>query len=209
MLVKNDYLLHSKFELHRYQQMNGFLYWLSFYWKKYGAYMSHELIFQLILTWIWYDLPTVIHFWSSNYRITYFFWFYQFKQHNNVKALCYRAFLWCYYVHFEQVKCNNNERKSKKHEIFFFDKLDQNLYKIWSSRCCQLHRLAHPSTSTRRYTAWRQNWNICLTMVKLWLCLRFKNTEVKYLRKRGICIPKYIAEHLTYSALQYWELTFF
>ena len=29
--VKNDYFLHPKFELHRYQQMNGFLYWRSFY----------------------------------------------------------------------------------------------------------------------------------------------------------------------------------
>ena len=28
--VKNDYFLHSKFELHRYQQMNKFLYWRSF-----------------------------------------------------------------------------------------------------------------------------------------------------------------------------------
>ena len=25
----------------------------------------------------------------------------------------------------------------------------------------------------------------------------------------GICIPKYTAEHWTYSALQYWELHFF
>ena len=29
--VKNDYFLHPKFELHRYQQMNGFLYCCSFY----------------------------------------------------------------------------------------------------------------------------------------------------------------------------------
>ena len=29
--VKNDYFLHPKFELHRYQQTNGFLYWRSFY----------------------------------------------------------------------------------------------------------------------------------------------------------------------------------
>ena len=35
--VKNDYFFHPKLELHRYQQMNGFLYWHSFYWKKYGA----------------------------------------------------------------------------------------------------------------------------------------------------------------------------
>ena len=31
--VKNDNFLHPKFELHRCQQMNGFLYWCSFYWK--------------------------------------------------------------------------------------------------------------------------------------------------------------------------------
>ena len=29
--VKKDYFLHPKFELHRYQQTNGFLYWRSFY----------------------------------------------------------------------------------------------------------------------------------------------------------------------------------
>ena len=29
--VKNDYFLHPKFELHRYQQMNGFLFWISVY----------------------------------------------------------------------------------------------------------------------------------------------------------------------------------
>ena len=34
VLVENDYLLYPKFELHRYQQMNRFLYWRSFYWKK-------------------------------------------------------------------------------------------------------------------------------------------------------------------------------
>ena len=32
--VKNDYFLRSKFEVYRYQQINGFLYWLRFYWKK-------------------------------------------------------------------------------------------------------------------------------------------------------------------------------
>ena len=31
VLVKNDYFLHSKFKLHRYQQMNEFLYWCNFY----------------------------------------------------------------------------------------------------------------------------------------------------------------------------------
>ena len=61
---KNDYFLHQKFELHRYQ-MNGFLYWFSFYWNKCGTYISHELIVWLIPTWIWYDLLTVSHFWLS------------------------------------------------------------------------------------------------------------------------------------------------
>ena len=50
MPVKNDYFLLSKFELHSYQQMNGFLYWHSFYWKKIGAYVSHKLIVRLITT---------------------------------------------------------------------------------------------------------------------------------------------------------------
>ena len=31
----------------------------------------------------------------------------------------------------------------------------------------------------------------------------------KIFKKMGICIPKYTAEHWTYSALQYWELYFF
>ena len=31
MLVKNDYFLLPKLELHSFQQMNGFLYWYSFY----------------------------------------------------------------------------------------------------------------------------------------------------------------------------------
>ena len=57
--VKNNYFLHSKFELHGYQQVNRFLYWCSFYLKTFGAYISHELVVQLIPTWIWYDLLTV------------------------------------------------------------------------------------------------------------------------------------------------------
>ena len=36
--VKNDYFLHSKFELYRYQQFNGFLYWLSFTEKIWRIY---------------------------------------------------------------------------------------------------------------------------------------------------------------------------
>ena len=31
VLVKNDYFLYQNLELHIYQQMNGFLYWRSFY----------------------------------------------------------------------------------------------------------------------------------------------------------------------------------
>ena len=69
--VKNDYFLHPKFESHTYQQRNGFLYWRSFYWKKYGAYISHELIVRLTPTWIWFDLLTVIHFWSSNHQLSF------------------------------------------------------------------------------------------------------------------------------------------
>ena len=73
VLIKNDYSLHPKFELHTYQQMNGFLYWRSFHWKKYGSYISHELIVQLIPTWIWFDLLTIIHIWPSNHQLSYFF----------------------------------------------------------------------------------------------------------------------------------------
>ena len=53
--VKNDYFLQPKFELDRYQQFNGFLYWRRFYWKKYGEYISHEPTVRLIPTWIWYN----------------------------------------------------------------------------------------------------------------------------------------------------------
>ena len=79
--VKNDYFLHRKFELHRYQLMNGFLlYWHRFYWRKYGEYFSHELIFRLIPTWVWYDLLTVsqiwppdLTIWLANRQLSYFF----------------------------------------------------------------------------------------------------------------------------------------
>ena len=73
--VKNDYFLRSKFELYRYQQINGFLYWLRFYWKKCGACISHKLIVRLIPTWIWYDLLTVSRIWPLNHQLSY----YQFK----------------------------------------------------------------------------------------------------------------------------------
>ena len=60
VLGKNDYFFHQKFELH-WWQMNGFLYWCSFYRKKIGAYISLKLIVWLIPTWIWYDLLAVSH----------------------------------------------------------------------------------------------------------------------------------------------------
>ena len=52
------------------------------------------------------------------------------------------------------------------------------------------------------------NWDTCLTVV-IQICLKFRNIRIKYFRKMGICIPKYTAEHWTYSAMQYWELYFF
>ena len=63
----------------------------------------------------------------------------------------------------------------------------------WRSRCCQLHRVGRLNTAARRYISSRQIWNICLTMVIFWICLRFRNVEIEYLRKMGICIPKYTA----------------
>ena len=50
MQVKNDYFLLPKFKLHRYQQMNGFLYCAGLTEKKYGKYISHKLIAWLIPT---------------------------------------------------------------------------------------------------------------------------------------------------------------
>ena len=76
--MKNDDFLHPKFELHTYQQMNGFLYGFLLLKKKCGAYISHELIVRLIPTWIWFDLLK-INFWPSNHQFSYSFWFCQFK----------------------------------------------------------------------------------------------------------------------------------
>ena len=73
VLVKNNYFLHKKIELHIYLQINGFLYWRSFYWKKFGAYISHKLNFGLIPIWIWYNIVTVSHFKLSNHQLYYFF----------------------------------------------------------------------------------------------------------------------------------------
>ena len=73
VLVKNDYFLHTKFELRRYQKLNEFLFWCSFYWKRFDAYISHNLIVRLIPTWIWYDLFIVSQVWSSNHLLSYCF----------------------------------------------------------------------------------------------------------------------------------------
>ena len=116
--VKNDYFVHQKFDLHRYQQINGFLYWRSFCWKKYGAYISHELIVRLIPTWIWCDLLTVSQIWLSNHQLSLNF--VTLKQHGNLKASRCRELFWCYCVYFDQLKYRNNESKSNPHEIFFW-----------------------------------------------------------------------------------------
>ena len=49
---------------------------------------------------------------------------------------------------------------------------------------------------------------ICLTVAILWRCLRFRNVGVECFRRMCIYIPTCIAEHWTYSALQYRELYF-
>ena len=67
--VKNDYFLHAKFELQIYQQINRFLYWYSFYWKKFGTCISHKPIARLIPTWIWYDLLTLSQILPSNHQL--------------------------------------------------------------------------------------------------------------------------------------------
>ena len=64
--VKNDHFLDQKFKLHKCQQMNVFLYWRSFYWKKFGVYISHELIVRL-------NLLTVCQIRPSNHQLSDFF----------------------------------------------------------------------------------------------------------------------------------------
>ena len=64
VLVKNDYLLHRKFELHRYQHCAVFTE------KTFYAY-SHKLIVRLIPTWIRYNLLTVSQIWPSNHQLSY------------------------------------------------------------------------------------------------------------------------------------------
>ena len=113
--------------------------------------------------------------------------------------MLYRTMFWFYCVYFEQVKYKN-ESKLKQHKIFV---VLINWTKIGRSTCCQLHRLARLKKSARRYIAWRQNWNICLTVLILWIYLRLENIGIKYFRNMGIWIPKYTVEHWTYSALHY------
>ena len=150
--------------------------------KKLGAYIIYELIVRLIPTWIWYDLLTVSHFWPSTTSFITLFHLW-----------------WCYCV----LEYRNNESKSKQHVGFylrwmkhllkyFFLINETNIYTTaWRWRCGQLHRLARLNTRVRRYISWRQIWYVCLTVV---ICLRFRNVEIiKYLRKIGICIPKYTA----------------
>ena len=72
VLVKNDYFRHPKFESH-FSKWMDFCTGAAFIEKKYGIYLSHELIARLIATWIWSDLLKVIDFWSSNHQLSYFF----------------------------------------------------------------------------------------------------------------------------------------
>ena len=118
VLVENDYLLYPKFELHRYQQMNWFLYWRSFYWKKIWctylsrAHCSANTNLNLIRsTYSKSNLAT-----KSPVILSYFN-FVSLNQHNNLKASSCRALFWCFCVYFEQAKYQNNESKSKQHEI--------------------------------------------------------------------------------------------
>ena len=152
--------------------------------KRFGTYISYKLIVRLKPTWIWYDLLTVSH---SGHRTTSF--------------LTLFNLWWCYCV----IEYRNNERKSKQHVglylkwmkhllKYFFWINEANIYrKTWRSRHSQLHRLTRLNTSTRSHVSWRQIWYICLTVLIFWICLRFRNVEVKYLRKISICIPKYNA----------------
>ena len=42
-----------------------------------------------------------------------------------------------------------------------------------------IDRSARLNTSARRYKASRQNWNNHLTLVIFWVCLRFRNIEIR------------------------------
>ena len=162
--------------------MNGILHWRSFYRKKTWRiyYLRTHCPANTNLNLI--RSTTVSHFWppTTSFLTLFHLW-------------------WCYCV----LEYRNNESKSKQHVGFylrwmkhllkyFFLINETNIYTTaWRWRCGQLHRLARLNTRVRRYISWRQIWYVCLTVV---ICLRFRNVEIiKYLRKIGICIPKYTA----------------
>ena len=130
--------------------MNGFLYWCRFYQKKkYGAYVSYDLIVRLIPTRIWYDLLTVSHFWPSNHLAFLLHLIYDDtlfiriqKQWKQIKAACGLL----------------PEMNETLFEIFFRIN-ETNIYTAtWRSRSSQLHRLARLNASAKRYISWRQIW---------------------------------------------------
>ena len=61
VLVKNGYFLYQNLELHIYQQMNGFLYWRSFYWKN----IAHVLVTSSLLSQYQLEYDT-IYWYKSN-----------------------------------------------------------------------------------------------------------------------------------------------
>ena len=70
--------------------MNVFLYWSSFYWKKYGTYISHELIVQREFDTITIYLQYV-KFGQQLTNCLSSFNFVSLKHLKNLKALCCRA----------------------------------------------------------------------------------------------------------------------
>ena len=60
--VKNDYIIHQKFQLHRYQEMNEFLYGRSFSWKKSGAYIGYDLMVRIMPTLLLLDIESPAFF---------------------------------------------------------------------------------------------------------------------------------------------------
>ena len=88
-----------------------------------------------------------------------------------MKASRCRALFWCFCVYFQQVKYQNDESKSKQLETFFLINQTKIYAKSESLRVPSYNVSSSQSrlkTSSRRYAAWRQNWNICLTVVILW-----------------------------------------
>ena len=119
------------------------------------------------------------------------------------------TFLTPYWKKFKAACGLFSEMNETSFKIFFWINETKIYTTTWRSRCCQLHSLALLNTSAGKYISWRQFCNICLTVVIFWICLRLRNTEIKYLRKVGICIPNCTAKDWTYSALQYLERYFF